>query len=136
MMLWIAYGFGALAIATIGVLRVAQATRSWPTVEGRVISGEELKAVGVPPYPFAYEYMVRGARHVSGTVALFASQGQEREVALQHHVGSIVVVYYNPTAPERGLLIPGASARLWALLGGIVTVAVIAGAAVVWQWFK
>jgi Protein of unknown function (DUF3592) len=136
MMLWIALALGAVALAAIGTLQMARSSRRWPTVEGRVLSPEELKAAGTLPYGFAFEYIVCGTRYISGTVELLASAEAELEAARRHQLGSPVVVYYNPTEPRRGMLIPGASKRLWRFTMGIVSASVIGAALVLWPWAR
>jgi hypothetical protein len=132
MMLWIVSALGVVAFAAIAVLRMAMASRKWPTVQGRVLSAAEIKSAATPPYSFAYEYTVEGTRHISGTIGLLAPEMVEHAFTQRLTAGSKVTVYYNPRQPKRAVLLPGPGLRLWGLVAQIVVVSLVAAGVASW----
>jgi hypothetical protein len=129
---------GAVAVGTIGavgsVARVVGGLRSrtWPTVEGTVVSsslrrrlvpgGRGARHEYLPE--IAFEYELGGRRYVSeqvavGRVASSFAAGSERIVD-DHPPGARVTVHHHPTRPEYAVLLTGArSADLTQLAVGL-----------------
>ena len=115
------------------ILLGAQSTR-WPTVEGTIVElGWHRGAAGIRDDTEAvinYRYVVNGATyecdvHDHQGLARIA----ERPDMLQSfHIGDRITVYYDPTAPQRAVLVPGVgqSSREMRAVGIVATVVGIA----------
>jgi hypothetical protein len=86
------------------------ASKSWPTVQGRVVqsvdgernrSGSRTSVATV-----TYEYEVEG-RTLMGSCVNFCSEAVPQHVTKRYPDGGGATVYYDADAPERSVLIPG-----------------------------
>ena len=137
--------FGGAAAGAIGI---ARASRSWPTVPGRVVRSEirtNRKANVLPGYRtlVRYEYVVGGEEHegrelAGGDFPYRSARGAARRLAA-YPVGAPVTVRYDPTEPEIAVLETGVSPDVL-YLPAIATMLVAAALAIlswgVWQLFR
>lgn len=137
--------FGGAAAGAIGI---ARASRSWPTVPGRVVRSEirtNRKANGLPGFRtlVRYEYVVdeeeyEGRELAGGDFPYRSAHGATRRLAA-YPVGAPVTVRYDPTEPEIAVLETGVSPDVL-YLPAIATMLVAAALAIlswgVWQLFR
>ena len=107
--------FGGAAAGAIGI---ARASRSWPTVPGRVVRSEirtNRKANGLPGFRtlVRYEYVVDGeeyeGRELAGGDFPYRSAHRATRRLAAYPVGAAVTVRYDPTEPEIAVLEAGVS---------------------------
>jgi hypothetical protein len=126
-LLWIAWQF-----------RMATRSRTWPSVGGRVTSGEVGSTTnegGLSVYraKVRYEYEVfgrtfTGKRLFFGDDAGWFQKAVAQDRVERYAVGTPVQVFYDPKSPARSALEPGIDAELWKGLA----VAVAVGAVAAW----
>ncbi len=131
-------GFGAVRCAT--TLRLARASRDWPTATGRVVACSTRvvrKSHGNPGVrvDVEYEFEVGGVRHrgkrvrFGGTANL--PKDEAEALARRHPVGSRVTVHHAPDRPELATLETTTPKHLVGLLFvcGFVAIAIVGGVA-------
>jgi Protein of unknown function (DUF3592) len=116
--------------------RGAQSNR-WPHVDGRITESNVvdyylmLSRGGGPTWAprVAYEYTVNGQLFTSTAIAYGKSYSLKRavEYAARLHAGATIPVYYDPKAPSRAVLEPGAN-DMQLLFAGIGAAMVVIGA--------
>lgn len=106
-------------------LRKASQSRSWPTVEGKVIRSEiverqtrEGKIYGIG---FEYTYQVSGQDFTSEGRFLDEEYGRSwvgdlKDFVDSHPVGKSVDVYYQPDAPATSAIINGVQTRYYIIV--------------------
>ena len=106
-----------IAVFTVRMQRLAEASRSWPTAEGTVVASEVVVTRGKGKTYTAqvrYSYQVGGAPYGSDRIQ-FGSSGTDQKVAnatvADHPVGKRVKVYYNPGKPAQAVLVPGVTGK-------------------------
>jgi hypothetical protein len=125
-----------LSLAVLGfVIRAlrlfwtALSSRSWPTVQGRIVSMKmdvtriqfgELYTPGL-----TYRYRVDGKDYEGNRIDLtsqrkFSTQSGANAVLEDYRPDGAVAVYYNPIRPTDSLLKPGVSTATWMITGLIV----------------
>ena len=105
----------ALGLEEIRNLRAGHACRSWPTVDGRILSGDVHLGTPITSYDsaadIAYEYQVDGqsyqARRVDYGGRYSGRPGKITKGLLRFTPGSSITVYYDPSDPRRAVLQPG-----------------------------
>jgi hypothetical protein len=91
------------------------ASRTWPTVEGKVHSARHGHSYrGIVRLRLAYEYSVHGQRYVGsrysfGWTAGLAGGAKVHTFVTAHPRGSTLKVHYNPRNPAQALIAPGLS---------------------------
>jgi len=100
----------------VKILHTANASKSWPTVTGKVVSssvGTQRGDKGGITYhgEVLYEYVVDG-KTLSSHELSFGDYGSNdpshaREVVNKYPVGTVVTVHYSPSNPEKAVLEPG-----------------------------
>jgi hypothetical protein len=107
------------AFGAFGAVAVARASRTWPTVAGRVVRSEirsNRRANGLPGYRtlVRYAYTVDGEEYEGRDVASgdfpYRSARRATRRLRPYALGSTVVVRYFPAEPELAVLEPGISA--------------------------
>ena len=107
---------GAAVVSGLQLWR-GLASRTWPTVEGQMISSEAVPSTarrsrGRYELRVAYRYQVEGAWHqaqrIRATAHTYGKEEAERQVGLWSS-GSTVTVYYNPQNPALSYLESGVS---------------------------
>ena len=111
----------------------SQASQSWPTAQGVVVSSEVTarrsrsgKGRHRTTYgaDVRYEYTVNGVQYSSGKISFGEyrthSRGPAQAAVDQYPRQAEVVVYYNPDKPEEAVLEPGK-------MGGIVILFIVGG---------
>jgi hypothetical protein len=146
-------GFAVIGLTALGwtwrCLRKAEASRSWPGVEARILSSrvEVQRESGADDgyggrityyYPeVEYEYDVQGLTYRS-TKILFVKVNYRREeaqaVVARYPAGGRAVAYFDPANPRMAVLEPGLEGKKgkYAIAGGVGAAFTVAGAAV---WF-
>lgn len=130
--------------------RLANASRGWPTVQGKVLasavqekqgragSGADTRYYTIFAPVVQYDYEVAGVLFENGTVQfgqLEMRQGKAEAVVKQYPMGAAVTVHYDPGNPKTATLETSSDAAklrylvVWALLG--LTVLVYIGLAVI-----
>lgn len=131
-------GFGVVRCTT--TLRLARASRDWPTAKGRVVACATRvvrKSHGNPgvSVDIDYEFEVGGVRHrgkrvrFGGTANL--PKDEAEALARRHPVGSGVTVHHAPDRPELATLETTTPKHLVGLLFvcGFVAIAIVGGVA-------
>ena len=104
--------------ASVGAIGIARASRSWPTVPGRVVRSEirtNRRANGLPGFRtlVRYEYVVDGeeyeGRAIAGGEFPYRRAGGAIRRLAAYPVGALVTVRYDPTEPEIAVLETGVS---------------------------
>lgn len=123
-----------------GALRSGSASRTWPTVEGRVISSGVQTRHGTSGditryYPVVeYEYSVEG-RSFRGNRISFDTQTMDytsaANIAKRYAVGRKVTVFYDPNDAGHSVLEAGTSGGSWLGIGIGIVFVVVAGAMLV-----
>ncbi len=133
------FGLLVLADTTLG-LRRGNASASWPTTSGRVLSSQLRKSWsprgGWSYEPqVTYEYTVDGRPPLHGTTIRFGAtdylvERDARQVVARYPVGATVPIHYDPHNPQRSTLEPGVRQRARVLIGAAAGLAsAIAGVA-------
>ncbi len=114
----------------------AQASETWPSVEGVVTVSELGRQTGSSSRTgtgtrrresttysadISYDYAVGGVEYVNGTVRFgqvnTSSPSDARAMLKKYPVGAPVTVYYNPENPQIAVLEPGVGVATWFLPG-------------------
>ncbi len=111
----------------------SQASKSWPTTQGSVVSSEvtahrsrSKKGHHRTTYGanVRYEYTVNGVQYSSDKISFGEyrthSRGPAQATVDRYPPGAEVVVYYNPDQPEEAVLEPGK-------MGGIMILFIVGG---------
>ncbi len=121
----------------IRTLILAEASRSWPTVRGKISVSE----MGVHSdeknttysADVVYDYTVHGTQYTGSRVAFglisTSSTSRARRILNRYPRGKEVVVYYDSSDPEESVLEPGIHGATW-FLPGIGLLFTVVGAAV------
>ena len=104
-------------------LKRALDSRRWPTTRGRIIRAERTMSMRNyfpwqwPVSYVRYRYEVEHSRYESNVVGRRKGQGTLWEdidgILCEFEEGMPVKVYYDPTAPSRAALVPGATFEQW-----------------------
>ncbi len=138
------FGAVGLVVAGFGVneLTQADASASWPSVAGTVVSSQVKKSTSSRgtgrkrrrstshSASIVYEYTVDSRKHTAKRVSFGAtssSASSAREIVSRYPKGKAVTVYYDPADPERAVLEPGTSGGTYIPLGVGVVFAAIGG---------
>lgn len=123
-----------------GALRGGRASKTWPTVEGRVISSTVQTKHGTGGditryYPVVeYEYSVEGKSLRSNRIN-FNTQPMDQtsaaSIAKRYSAGRRVTVFYDPEDRANSVLEPGTPGASWLGIGVGIVFAVVAGAMLV-----
>ena len=120
--------FTLIGLGTLGYgvyeRRMGQQSLDWPTTDGEVVESRVASTSGDGTifYPvIRYQYHV-GDDHFDADRIRFAAVGRSTgwfadEMVEKYPVGSTARVYYNPASPDQAVLLPGAFARSWGLMG-------------------
>ena len=119
--------FGA-AIFCIGlkVLNDANATKSWPTVKGKVVGSSVETSLGkkraiIYHANVRYEYVVDGLTQSSTEISSgdygSSDPSHAQEVVNQYPVGMEVTVHYSPENPAKAVLEPGITRTAYFVIG-------------------
>ena len=111
---WLLIGGGVLAVLfpIVSWMRV-RASRSWPSVSGRVTESTldvETHVGKTDSYMprIRYEYTIKGQTYESSPLNFWGSMGGSRSVAerttARYPTGAKVTVYYNPEMPSEAVL--------------------------------
>jgi hypothetical protein len=135
-------GVFVLALAALGIFLViygarsrqkAGASRTWPSIEGHILSAEVKQTqstdddgrVRYAYYPaVTYDYVVAGQAY-TGTLISFggvmakSTPEKAQDALARFPEGSQASVYYNPANPAEAVLVREEGAAKWALWGGI-----------------
>ena len=133
------FGLLVLADAALG-LRRGNASASWPTTAGRILSSQVRKSWsprgGWSDEPqVTYEYTADGGPPRHGTTIRFGAtdysvERDARQVVTRYPIDATVPVRYDPHHPQHSTLEPGVRHRARVIIGAIAGVAcVIAGIA-------
>ncbi len=129
----------------VGLVR-ANASKQWPTVEGRVLASSVERKVDrdsdgnrTTTYhtDILYEYsaddmMLNGSRVSYGDMGT-GSPGPAQAIVRRYPKGAKVTVYYMPGKPEECLLEPGLSAGAFAMpFMGLLSMGIGVGSGVAW----
>jgi hypothetical protein len=131
-------GFGAWRCAT--TLRLARASREWPTAKGRIVACSTRVVRKSHSNPgvrvdVEYEFEVGGASHRGKRVRFGGTANVPKDeaeaLARRHPVGSGVTVHYAPDRPELATLETTTPKHLVVLLFvcGFVAIAIVGGVA-------
>ncbi len=104
----------------------AQASLSWPTADGTVVSSElatrtvKLKKKYCPVV--SYTYTVNGTERTSKNIWAmtgdYSSDREQQQAVLDNYpVGATVKVYYDPAQPDVAVLEPGVTSLVYVVLG-------------------
>jgi len=137
-------GFFALVFGGLGVLLVvlyfrnkkkAEASVSWPSVEGRIVSNQVRKkhvdtddSFRIEYIPeIRFEYQVNGETFTGKRIAFgsdpnFGSQRKAEEFLIPYPVDSTVKVFYNPEKPKEAVLTQTMRKMTAFLIVGIVLI--------------
>lgn len=117
---------GAILYSGVKSLFEANASKSWPTVQGKVISSSvdsKSSSKGGTTYhaEVLYEYRVGGETHSSNDVA-YGSYGSSnpshaRSIVNKYPAGKEVTVHYSPSNPSKSVLEAGISGQAFFLPG-------------------
>jgi len=126
-----------LIVMSVRSRRKAQASRSWPSTTGRVLSADivryESRDEDRTHYTYhlavQYEYEVNGQRYVGdrvniGPVRRNINPRRSQEILARYPVGGNVTVYYNPANPQEAALEREAAHTNAILVLGIALIAV------------
>jgi hypothetical protein len=127
--------------------RLGEASRSWPTVEGRVLASEvATRATGsrgsggpstTTTHEIRYEYEIDGVRREGRRVAYTVAMGEGdlRARAARYPAGRAVEVHVDPEDPDRAVLEPGADGwnALPIAMGGLAIAFPLAVVAFAWR---
>lgn len=111
---------GAILLYGAKLLFNANASTSWPTTQGRVISSSidskrEDKQRTTYHAEVLYEFSVAGQNHSSNDITFVeygsTNPAHARRSVNQYPAGSTVTVYYSPTDPDTSVLEPGISGQ-------------------------
>ena len=95
--------------AAVAIVALAQRTRRWPTVAGRILRSD----IRDRRASIRYEYVVQGERHEASEIAVGEWPYQTRHTASRrverYPVGRQVTVYYDAGRPTLATLEPGLS---------------------------
>ena len=127
-------GVGAAVLVWgAGVVREAQASESWPTAPGRVLSARMTSHRSDDSTTYGadvqYEYMVDGVRYTGDRVHFgqysTSDRSYARGILKRYPKGKAVKVYHDPDRPDRSILEPGAGGAAWItpILGGVFLLA-------------
>lgn len=126
-----------VAYSSTMTLSNALATRSWPSVPGRITSAKVVTARGTRTTTSApeirYTYTVAGTNHEGARLEFAtyaATTSYASDAVAEFSEGSDVVVYYDPARPMSAVLRKGANWLAWSL-PFISVVFVVFGAALV-----
>lgn len=121
-------------------LRGGSASRTWPTVEGRVVSSTVQAKHGTGGdltryYPVVeYEYSVKG-KLLRGNRIAFDTQPMDHtsaaSIVKRYSAGRSVPVFYDPENTANSVLEPGTSRGSWLGIGVGIVFALVAGAMLV-----
>lgn len=108
-----------------GILIVAgaYASKSWPSVQGVVVSSQVVKhqGKGVSYSPtIRYRYQVGSGAFENGAIWLLdfgADEERAREIVARFPPGPSAPVFYDPSSPARSALIPGTNWFMFATIG-------------------
>jgi len=125
----------ALILGGFGIAkyRKGEASRSWPTVEGRITDARvdstrsDDKTVYQPRV--SYSYSVDGTQRVGHSISVissYSSRGKAEAVLGRYPVGTVVAVHYDPESPGSSLLEPGAGSDAVMILAAAVGCLVLA----------
>ncbi|MEJ8855972.1 DUF3592 domain-containing protein [Variovorax robiniae] len=103
-----------------GELVRASKTRSWPSVQGQLVSKGIAEAgtddSDCPTAWVQYEYAVAGVRYQNDRVRSTPwcpSSAERHEFNARYAGVGTLTVYYNPAMPQDAVLEPGRTERLW-----------------------
>lgn len=139
-------GLGVFFIVVgIGEWRSGEASRTWPTVEGRVLVSEVSTSRGpsrpgpstTTSHELRYEYEVDGVRREGTRLSFKVAMGEQDLLAraARFPAGSAAAVHVDPEDPERAVLEPGADGwnALPIAMGGLAVLFPAAVVAFAWR---
>ncbi len=101
-------------------------TENWPSVTGTIIETRVIRnnirySTSYSPY-IKYSYVVENKQYIntviySGNMSLTGSYETIKDFIDEYPNNSQVMVYYNPNSPQDSVLIPGATAGHFAMIG-------------------
>jgi hypothetical protein len=140
------FGIGALAFLGMGIaalilgagqLKEARASKSWPSVQGIVVSSSVQRSSDHDDRDYyqasvVYEYAVGGVTYSCNRISYGTTRGRPedaREEVKRYPKGKPVEVYYDPDDPDAAILEPGKAGEpyLWLGLGGAFTLVGLVG---------
>lgn len=135
-----AMGSGVLIYGVRNLL-LADASRNWPTVKGKVTVSKMGTHRGDKSTTYsadvAYDYTVNGTRYTGDRVTFgsvsTSSTARARRVLNRYPKGKEVTVYYNPEDPEQSVLEPGIHGATWFLPAFGLLFAVVGAAVFVFR---
>ncbi len=131
----------AFIYAWIRELRKARATRSWPTVTGRIMTSHVHSYTGYDRRTHSsrkyydpqvvYEYTINGTRYESHQIAIGIGYSDHRREAVERKVapykaGADVEVFYNPNDPTDAVLEHGIAGGILLLFIGVFILFILA----------
>jgi hypothetical protein len=151
-LIWVIAGsfilFGLMA-TVFGLREVYRAwdSRTWPAAEGVVrtssvrheADAHHSNSPGTQVAEIRYEFTADGRTH-SGTRVAFGDYSSSDSAHAQglvdrYPAGTVVTVHYRPDNPDVCVLEPGVKGQAWFLLiGGLVSLGLGCGQAVLWPW--
>jgi hypothetical protein len=117
---------GVILCLGVKSLFIANASKSWPTVQGKVISSSvdsKRSDKGGTTYhaEVFYEYKVGGQIQSSNDVAVggygSSNPSHARRIVNKYPAGSTITVYYSPSNPSKAVLEAGISRQAFFLPG-------------------
>ncbi|QIF01471.1 DUF3592 domain-containing protein [Roseimicrobium sp. ORNL1] len=120
-LLFILAGLGLLVLGVVRY-REGKASNSWTEVPAKVESADmgrtKNKTAGSRYHAHVtYTYEVQGVSYTSRRVGLAGqesgSENHAQSLLKQYPVGSTVKAYYDPTRPEKAVLIRGVGSSVW-----------------------
>ncbi|MCM8538380.1 MAG: DUF3592 domain-containing protein [Lentisphaeraceae bacterium] len=104
-----------------------EASKSWPTVKGKITYSEVLHSRNGYFPSVDYEYSINGVKYINydidygRVVERSKAQSFAKRIVKRFYLGSEVDIYYDPSDPEESVLIPGGNTMNWFLIafGGI-----------------
>jgi len=121
-----------VAVIGLSTLAEANASASWPTIKGAVVSSDVEKKTSTRSRKkkresstsyravVRYEYTVGDKQHTSGRISFggtSTSMGAAKELVGRYPKGAEVDVYYDPDDPEQAVLESGKQASSYIPLG-------------------
>jgi len=123
-------GYFIVAHMAMGGYHMGQASKSWPTVQGKVIHSavaSSTSSQGKTSYSanIQFTYRVDGRDYKSSQINVELGPGASYssdssgpyKTVNRYPVGKVVTVYYNSARPSMGVLQPGVSTVTWLIIG-------------------
>ena len=124
-------GAVSMAMGVVGIVTHRNAS-DWPTVEGRIVlasAASQPSEVSPGDAGLSYRYEVDG-RQYTGRRATFDG------AAIRYEPGIAVMVYYNPSSPDKSVLDPSTPGESWTSLSigaALLIAAVVMLKIVLWK---